>query len=304
MALSDDLAYTSVADLARLIRERQVSPVEVMDTTIERIEARNAGLNAVVYKGYEEARARALSATDAVMTGTTLGPLHGVPTLMKDLFDFKPGWTSTFGGIKALATTVIDATCVFVERVERDGAIVVGQDQQPGHGVPRDVRQPALRAVAPAVRHVAQRRWLVGWERRGGRRWARRLRGRDRCGRVHPDPSGLVRTVWPEAVVGTGPGRHPTERVRGHGPVRRRRPDHADGRGRRARPADARRRRRARSVQPVRPAARRHDRARRRPARCPDRLQPRPGRLRRGSAGGGRRGRGGPCLRGCRGRRR
>ena len=134
MGLPDDLAYTTVGDLARLIRERQVSPVEVLDATIERIEARNPGLAAVVFKGYDEARIRASAATEAVMTGAPLGPLHGVPTLMKDLFDFKPGWTSTFGGVKALATTAIDATCVFVERVERDGAIVVGKTNSPVMG--------------------------------------------------------------------------------------------------------------------------------------------------------------------------
>lgn len=134
MALLDDLAYTSAVDLARLIREREVSPVEVLDATIDRIEARDPSLNALVFKGYDDARAAAALATDAVMSGARLGPLHGVPTLMKDLFDFKPGWISTFGGVQALATTVIDAHCVFAERVERDGAIIVGKTNSPVMG--------------------------------------------------------------------------------------------------------------------------------------------------------------------------
>ena len=45
------------------------------------------------------------------MDDAMLGPLHGVPTAMKDLFDFKPGWVSTFGGIGALANNAADFYC-------------------------------------------------------------------------------------------------------------------------------------------------------------------------------------------------
>ena len=103
MTLLDDLAYTSATTLAGLIRTRQVSPAEVIDATIDRIERRDPSLNAVVFTGYDEARERARAATDAILRGAEVGPLHGVPTLMKDLFDFKPGWRSTFGGVRALA---------------------------------------------------------------------------------------------------------------------------------------------------------------------------------------------------------
>ncbi len=132
--LRDELAYLSVTELAQQIRSRQLSPVEVIDATIERIEQRDPDLNAFVHRGFDEARDRACKAEAAVMRGAELGPLHGVPTAMKDLFDFKPGWPSTFGGIRALAGTVIDASCVFVERVERDGAIVVGKTNSPVMG--------------------------------------------------------------------------------------------------------------------------------------------------------------------------
>ncbi|MCY7419127.1 MAG: amidase, partial [Chloroflexi bacterium] len=129
-----ELAYLSATELAQRIRARELSPVEVLEATIERIEQRDAGLGAFVFRGFDEARARATAAEAAVLSGATLGPLHGVPTAMKDLFDFKPGWPSTFGGVRALAGTVIDASCVFVERVERDGAIVVGKTNSPVMG--------------------------------------------------------------------------------------------------------------------------------------------------------------------------
>jgi amidase len=133
-ARRDELAYRSVTQLARQIRDRELSPVEVVEAAIERIEERDPDLGAFVYRGFDEARTRARAAEAAVMAGLELGPLHGVPTAMKDLFDFKPGWPSTFGGVRALAGTVIDARCVFVERVERDGAIVLGKTNSPVMG--------------------------------------------------------------------------------------------------------------------------------------------------------------------------
>src|SRR5207245_958829 len=124
MADRDDGSYASAAELAGRIRRRDVSPVEVMTATIGRIEKRNPSLNAFVFTDFEQAMERAKAAEAAVASGATLGPLHGVPTAMKDLFDFKPGWPSTFGGIRALKNQVIDAYCTYAERMERAGAII------------------------------------------------------------------------------------------------------------------------------------------------------------------------------------
>ena len=97
MALKDELAYATATDLADRIRRRELSPVEVVDAYVGRIEERNPGLNAFVYEGFEDAREKAREAEEAQMSGKDLGPLHGVPTAMKDLFDFKPGWPTTLG---------------------------------------------------------------------------------------------------------------------------------------------------------------------------------------------------------------
>jgi amidase len=134
MTLSDELAYTTVTELAGRIRERELSPVEVLEATIERIEARNPSLTALVFTDYDGARAAAREAERAVTAGDELGPLHGVPTAIKDLFDFKPGWPCTFGGIPALRDHVIDTYCLFAERVERAGAILVGKGNSPVMG--------------------------------------------------------------------------------------------------------------------------------------------------------------------------
>jgi amidase/aspartyl-tRNA(Asn)/glutamyl-tRNA(Gln) amidotransferase subunit A len=53
MALADELAYTTVVELAGRIRRLELSPVEVLEATIERIEARNPSLNALVFLGFD-----------------------------------------------------------------------------------------------------------------------------------------------------------------------------------------------------------------------------------------------------------
>src|SRR3954447_15857792 len=135
MSLSDELAYTTVVELAGRIRARELSPVEVLEATIERIEARNPSLNALVYLGFDDARAAAREAERALTDdGAELGPLHGVPAAIKDLFDFKPGWPATFGGVRALRDFKLDAYCAFAERAEAAGAILVGKGNSPVMG--------------------------------------------------------------------------------------------------------------------------------------------------------------------------
>jgi amidase/aspartyl-tRNA(Asn)/glutamyl-tRNA(Gln) amidotransferase subunit A len=134
MASHDELAQATAAELAGRIRRRELSPVEVMDAAIARIEAGNERLNAFVHLDLEQARERAAQAEQAVCSGAALGPLHGVPTAMKDLFDHKPGWPTTFGGVRALKGFVPDFYCAWAERMERAGAIIVGKTNSPVMG--------------------------------------------------------------------------------------------------------------------------------------------------------------------------
>ena len=134
MGLADELAYTPAADVAARVRRRELSPVEAVDAVIERIESRNPSINAIVHGAFDEAREAARAAERAVADGAELGPLHGVPALIKDLFDFKPGWPATFGGIRALKDFVLPVHCGFAERLERAGAIILGKTNSPVMG--------------------------------------------------------------------------------------------------------------------------------------------------------------------------
>lgn len=130
-----DFAYVSAAELARRVASKAVSPVELMDATIARIEARNPSLNALIFTDFDGARGEAKKAEAAVMRGDALPPLHGVPAAIKDLFDFKPGWPTTYGGVRALKDNIAPFHCVFAERIEKGGAILVGKTNAPVMGL-------------------------------------------------------------------------------------------------------------------------------------------------------------------------
>ena len=132
---SDDLAYAGAAETVRRIRGKELSPVDVVEAAIARIERRNPSLNALVYLGFDDARREARKAETAVMKGETLGPLHGVPAAIKDLFDFKPGWPTTFGGVRALKNNIAQFHCPFAERIEKGGAILLGKTNSPVMGL-------------------------------------------------------------------------------------------------------------------------------------------------------------------------
>ena len=132
---TDELAYMSAAVIADHVRRRLLSPVEIVDACIARIERRNPSLNAFVFTGFEDARKAASAAEQAVMSGAATGPLHGVPSAIKDLFDFKPGWPFTFGGVRAMKDCVAGWHCVFAERVEKAGAILLGKTNSPTMGL-------------------------------------------------------------------------------------------------------------------------------------------------------------------------
>jgi amidase/aspartyl-tRNA(Asn)/glutamyl-tRNA(Gln) amidotransferase subunit A len=124
----------SASELARRIRARELSAAEVVDAAIARIEARDPSLNAFVYRGFDEARDRARAADAALAAGEAIGPLHGVPTAIKDLFEYKRGWPVTWGGIPALRDNIAEFDTIWTERMEAAGAIIVGATNSPVMG--------------------------------------------------------------------------------------------------------------------------------------------------------------------------
>ncbi len=129
---SEDLCWLSAVELAALIRARKVSPVEVVDAALGRIDRLNPALNAYCTVTTDEARDAAQAAEVAVMTGEELGALHGVPVSIKDLVFTRRVLTT--GGSRLFADHVPEEDAVPVERLKGAGAIVLGKTNTPEFG--------------------------------------------------------------------------------------------------------------------------------------------------------------------------
>src|SRR4029450_4208732 len=89
---------TDALTLARQIRTKAISPVAVVDAVLQRIESLQPTVNAFITVTADEARDAARRAEAALMAGTAVGPLHGVPFSMKDLL-FTKGGRTTMGSL-------------------------------------------------------------------------------------------------------------------------------------------------------------------------------------------------------------
>src|ERR1700758_4673841 len=94
--MSTALPFQTAKQLASAIRKKKIGCVELLDLYLERIEAHNKDLNAVVAMDVEGARKRAKAADKAVKAGKKLGPLHGVPMTLKESYDIA-GYPTTWG---------------------------------------------------------------------------------------------------------------------------------------------------------------------------------------------------------------
>ena len=129
---NEELCYTPAVELAEMIRAKQLSPVEVADAFLERLEAVNSALNAFVTTHEDVTRGRAKEAEAAVMRGDALGPLHGVPISLKDANATKG--IRTTSGSRVLEDYVPDYDAPLVKRLNDAGAVSLGKTNLPEFG--------------------------------------------------------------------------------------------------------------------------------------------------------------------------
>src|SRR5215470_3308158 len=98
------LVWASMGELARLVATKAVSPVDVVQAHLDRITALDGKVKAYITVMGESALATARTAEAAVQSGAALGPLHGVPVGLKDLYCTKG--VKTTGGSKLLGEWV------------------------------------------------------------------------------------------------------------------------------------------------------------------------------------------------------
>jgi aspartyl-tRNA(Asn)/glutamyl-tRNA(Gln) amidotransferase subunit A len=132
MTTAQDLCYLPAVEVAAAIRGGTVSPVEIVEALLDRIERVNPRLNAFTVVLAEEARAAARQAEQDAARGNIAGPLHGVPFTIKDLA-FTRG-VPTQRGSKAWAGYVPEENSLIVDRLLAAGGIFLAKTTTPEFG--------------------------------------------------------------------------------------------------------------------------------------------------------------------------
>ena len=120
-----DLANLSIEQAARALRDRELSPLELTDAYLDRIERLNPRINAYITVTAERAREDARRATEELAAGRARGPLHGIPIAHKDLYE--TAGIRTTGGSKIHADHIPDADCTVARKLRDAGTILLGK---------------------------------------------------------------------------------------------------------------------------------------------------------------------------------
>jgi amidase len=124
-----DLDFTTVTELTRALRDRDISSRELLDHTLDRVDRDNPGLNAIVAFDQERARDLADAADQATAKGLAAGPLQGLPMTVKDVWETE-GLVTT-SGAPELKDYVPQADALAVGRLKAAGAIIFGKTNTP-----------------------------------------------------------------------------------------------------------------------------------------------------------------------------
>ena len=132
------LCEMTATDLRHMIGRKDISPVELVEASINRIEMVDSSLNAVVTKNYEAARKAAKTAEKSVLDGEMLGMLHGLPIGIKDL-EATANLRTTLGS-KLYADHVPTTDLGSVANVRNAGGIILGKTNTPEFGAGANTR--------------------------------------------------------------------------------------------------------------------------------------------------------------------
>jgi amidase len=127
-----DLCFWSASQMAQAVKKKQLSPVEIVDAVLSRIERINSKVNAYCTVVPEMAQKAAQQAEAEVMRGERVGPLHGVPVSVKDLTP-TAGVRTTWGS-KIFEHFIPEEDALVVQRLKGAGAIVMGKTNTPEFG--------------------------------------------------------------------------------------------------------------------------------------------------------------------------
>ena len=190
-----DLKSATIVGVSRLLQSRQLSPVELVQATLERIEALNPRLNAYTTATPEYALERARQAEEEISKGTYRGPMHGIPYSLKDLID-TDGIRTTYG-YRSHQDYVPSRSATVHTRLEEEGGVLVGKvDCHYMRSDPAKSLNPWDLSRSPGMSSSGVRRFPGCLHGPG----LHRLRHR----RVHPLSRRLVRGGGPEGHLRSG----------------------------------------------------------------------------------------------------
>jgi amidase len=124
-----ELAFRPAAELARMVRTREIGCLELLDHFISRHEKFHPTINAIIWTDFDRARERARASDSAVREGKLLGRLHGVPMTVKECFTLA-GTPATFG-VPKLRNNFATTNALCVDRLLAAGANIFGKTNVP-----------------------------------------------------------------------------------------------------------------------------------------------------------------------------
>jgi amidase len=220
----EDLWRLSAADLAALIRSKQVSAKEAASAALARLDAVNPSINAVVDHRPEDVLAQAASIDAAIAHDQPVGPLAGVPVTVKVNID-QQGFATT-NGLKLQRDVIASSNSPVIDNLRKAGAVILGRTNCPAfsyrwfttnliHGDTRNPRDPAITpggssggagaAVAAGIGHIAHGTDIAGSIRYPA--YACGVHGlRPTLGRIAAFNASLPeRTIGPQISAVSGP---------------------------------------------------------------------------------------------------
>lgn len=123
--MDDALAFATISELAPLLQKREVSPLELTDYYLDRIDDLNPSLSAYIEVLADRARSAATAAEEAIAGGNYLGPLHGIPLAFKDLIDV--AGIPTTGGSRLFQGRVPTRHATATGRLAGAGTVLLGK---------------------------------------------------------------------------------------------------------------------------------------------------------------------------------
>lgn len=158
--LSEDILYLPVTELARRIHSRQLSPVELTESYLERSRNIGARLNAYATLTPDLAKKQAQAAEKEIAAGKYRGPLHGIPYAAKDLLAVK-GYPTTWGA-RPYKDQRFDYDASVITKLESAGAILIGKAAMIELAGGLGYRYASASATGPAKNPWNDQFWTCG----------------------------------------------------------------------------------------------------------------------------------------------